>query len=140
MKNGSLLSYLRNDKNLLNLKCLIDIGSQVANGMCYLEERNYVHRDLAARNVLVGEEISTIPLVKIADFGLARALRDEGVYEVQSAGTKIPYKWCSPEAALNGNFTVKSGKINNVFMHKNHKGWSPYFSEKYFVYINICFH
>jgi serine/threonine protein kinase len=91
MKNGSLLVYLRNEKNQLNLKCLIDIGAQVANGMMYLEERNLIHRDLAARNVLVGEKIAEVPVVKIADFGLARALRDEGVYEVQS-GTKIPVR------------------------------------------------
>ena len=43
--------------------------------MGYLEANSYVHRDLAARNVLVGEN----NLVKVADFGLARAI-DEDVY------------------------------------------------------------
>ena len=43
--------------------------------MRYLEESKYVHRDLAARNVLVGEN----NIVKVADFGLARAI-DEEVY------------------------------------------------------------
>jgi serine/threonine protein kinase len=57
MQNGSLLSYLRNEANLLNIRCLIDMSSQIANGMMYLEERRLVHRDLAARNVLVGEVI-----------------------------------------------------------------------------------
>lgn len=55
MQNGSLLAYLRNEANLLNIRCLIDMSSQIANGMMYLEERRLVHRDLAARNVLVGE-------------------------------------------------------------------------------------
>lgn len=38
--------------------------------MAYLEEKCLVHRDLAARNVLVGDN----NLVKIADFGLTRAI------------------------------------------------------------------
>lgn len=55
MQNGSLLVFLRNEANMLNNRCLIDMASQIANGMQYLEERRLVHRDLAARNVLVGE-------------------------------------------------------------------------------------
>jgi serine/threonine protein kinase len=52
--------------------------------MCYLEERRLVHRDLAARNVLVGEKISNVPEVKIADFGLARKLlEEENIYAAQ---------------------------------------------------------
>lgn len=45
--------------------------------MSYLEERRMVHRDLAARNVLVGKEISSVPSVKVADFGLARVIEDD---------------------------------------------------------------
>lgn len=107
MQGGSLLKYLRDDQNILNIKEMIDICSQIANGMKYLEERKLVHRDLAARNVLVGEKISGIPTVKVADFGLARKLMEEDIYEAKM-GAKFPIKWTAPEAATTGNFTVKS--------------------------------
>lgn len=44
--------------------------------MKYIEAKNYIHRDLAARNILVGNPIN---MVKIGDFGLARAI-DEDIY------------------------------------------------------------
>jgi serine/threonine protein kinase len=52
--------------------------------MSYLEERKMVHRDLAARNILVGQKINGVPQVKVADFGLARVLMAEDIYEAQT--------------------------------------------------------
>ncbi|CAJ0577687.1 unnamed protein product, partial [Mesorhabditis spiculigera] len=108
MSGGSLLHYLRDEKGRqLSIPALVDMAAQIANGMMYLEERKLVHRDLAARNVLVGEKISGVPVVKVADFGLARKLMEEDIYEART-GAKFPIKWTAPEAATCGNFTVKS--------------------------------
>lgn len=41
---------------------------QVADGMSYLEEKNYIHCDLRAANILLSENY----VCKVADFGLAR--------------------------------------------------------------------
>lgn len=57
--------------HLLTSAHLIYMGSQIADGMGYLEDRSIVHRDLAARNVLVGDHL----VCKVADFGLARIIK-----------------------------------------------------------------
>jgi len=102
MKFGSLLEYLQGKGKLLKLPQLIDMSAQVAGGMAYLESQNYIHRDLAARNVLVGDN----NIVKIADFGLARLIKEDE-YEAR-VGARFPIKWTAPEAANYSRFSIKS--------------------------------
>uniref|UniRef100_A0A672P4E7 non-specific protein-tyrosine kinase n=1 Tax=Sinocyclocheilus grahami TaxID=75366 RepID=A0A672P4E7_SINGR len=88
MEKGNLLSFLRGkDGQNLEPQELIEMSSQVADGMAYLEEKNSSHRDLAAQNVLVGHNY----ICKVADFGLARIVT-----------------WCAPEAISHGRFSNKS--------------------------------
>lgn len=102
MSNGSLVDYLMTEEGAkLPFPKLVDMAAQVAEGMAYIEKKNYIHRDLRAANVLV----SDILCCKIGDFGLARIIDSE---YIAKEGTKFPIKWTAPEAINFGVFTIKS--------------------------------
>ena len=44
MKNGSLLEYLQGKGRTLKLPQLINMAANIASGMAYLEQQNYIHR------------------------------------------------------------------------------------------------
>ncbi|NXH47301.1 HCK kinase, partial [Dicaeum eximium] len=103
MEKGSLLDFLKSDEGkTLPLPKLIDFSAQIAEGMAFIEKRNYIHRDLRAANILV----SAVLVCKIADFGLARVIEDTE-YTARE-GAKFPIKWTAPEAINYGSFTIKS--------------------------------
>ncbi|XP_034755929.1 tyrosine-protein kinase Blk [Etheostoma cragini] len=102
MINGCLLDFLKSDAGKrLKLNKLIDMSAQIAEGMAYIEKKNYIHRDVRAANILVSDSLHC----KIADFGLARIIESE--YTAQE-GAKFPIKWTAPEAINYGTFSIKS--------------------------------
>ncbi|XP_022809630.1 fibroblast growth factor receptor 3-like [Stylophora pistillata] len=115
---GDLRGYLRKSRQLednhfndpdikpqtgLTSQQLMKFSWQVADGMHYLSSKNIIHRDLAARNVLVGER----ERCKVTDFGMARDVCQENIYERKSEG-RLPVKWTASEALLYGRYTTKS--------------------------------
>ncbi|XP_036006842.1 tyrosine-protein kinase Lck [Fundulus heteroclitus] len=103
MENGSLVDFLKTQEgSKLSTNTLIDMSSQVADGMAFIERKNYIHRDLRAANILVSQEL----ICKVADFGLARLIEDNE-YTARE-GAKFPIKWTAPEAINYGTFSIKS--------------------------------
>ena len=106
MKDGSLKSFLntrRGNEDPLSTKMANNYAQQVALGMEYLESQGVVHRDLAARNVLKDGD-----LLKVSDFGLSRALPEDGDYYKASSDQALPARWMSLEAIEENKFTHKS--------------------------------
>lgn len=84
MPFGSLLDYVRKNKNCIGSRSLLRWTTQIAKGMKYLEDRGIVHRDLAARNVLVRNANH----VRITDFGLSKLL-DVDQSQVKAKDEKV---------------------------------------------------
>ncbi|XP_068095530.1 tyrosine-protein kinase receptor Tie-1 isoform X2 [Hyperolius riggenbachi] len=112
---GNLLDFLRKSRVLetdpafakehgtastLTSQQLLQFASDVAKGMQYLSEKQFIHRDLAARNILVGENL----VAKIADFGLSRG---EEVYVKKTMG-RLPVRWMAIESLNYSVYTTKS--------------------------------
>eukprot|EP01114_Cavostelium_apophysatum_P018421 TRINITY_DN5690_c0_g1_i6.p1 TRINITY_DN5690_c0_g1~~TRINITY_DN5690_c0_g1_i6.p1 ORF type:complete len:803 (-),score=75.86 TRINITY_DN5690_c0_g1_i6:228-2636(-) len=92
-EKGNLLDYFKANQKL-EMAALTKIAYGAGKGMAYLERCGIVHRDLAARNLLVDSNGT----VKVADFGLSRALNKSDYYKVQDASNAVfPIKWSAPE-------------------------------------------
>ncbi|KAH8852318.1 Ephrin type-A receptor 3 [Schistosoma japonicum] len=105
MENGSLDNYLRLTGNTLSMEQLLYMLRDIACGMNYLSQLNYVHRDLAARNILV-DKFNTC---KVSDFGLTRRFdsdSEEDAYTI--TGGKVPIRWTAPEAIMYRKITFAS--------------------------------
>ncbi len=90
---GSLRTMLDQGQRLSPAQTLM-IGLEASRGLDYAHRRGFVHRDIKPANLLFDEEAR----LRIADFGLARALAEAAWTEPQGAvlGTA---RYASPEQA-----------------------------------------
>ncbi|XP_064389992.1 hepatocyte growth factor receptor-like isoform X4 [Halichondria panicea] len=118
MTNGSVLDYLKQERNSLKLtdncskekaqsvrKLLLRMCHQIALGMEYLSQQRFIHRDLAARNCMLDSSGD----VRVGDFGLAEDVHRTGYFrQNERADIKLPYKWMALESLNNAIFTEKT--------------------------------
>ncbi|KAM6217677.1 non-receptor tyrosine-protein kinase TYK2 isoform 2-T2 [Rhynchocyon petersi] len=99
---GSLRDYL--PRHSVGLAQLLLFAQQICEGMAYLHSQHYIHRDLAARNVLLDND----RLVKIGDFGLAKAMPEGREYYRVLEDGDSPVFWYAPECLKECKFYYAS--------------------------------
>ncbi|XP_065553745.1 tyrosine-protein kinase Lck isoform X2 [Lathamus discolor] len=86
MEKGSLVDFLKTSEGIkLRINKLLDMAAQIAEGMAFIEAKNYIHRDLRAANILVSDTLCC----KIADFGLARLIEDNEYTAREGLSTQL---------------------------------------------------
>lgn len=93
---GELSTAVKRADEDYPLQVCLDIAQQLARGLDAIHqhhEQNVVHRDVSPQNVLVDYS----GRVRIADFGIAKVLHDEGRIETSSGVLKGKVGYMSPE-------------------------------------------
>ncbi|XP_031297105.2 tyrosine-protein kinase Mer [Camelus dromedarius] len=108
MKYGDLHTYLLYSRldtgpKYIPLQTLLKFMVDIAQGMEYLSNRNFLHRDLAARNCMLRDDMT----VCVADFGLSKKIYS-GDYYRQGRIAKMPVKWIAIESLADRVYTSKS--------------------------------
>ncbi len=102
LPGGSLRALLDQEVRLSPAQAL-NLGLEAARALDYAHRRGFVHRDIKPANLLFGED----QRLRIADFGLARALAEAAWTEPQGAvlGTA---RYAAPEQAKGETLTGKA--------------------------------
>lgn len=85
---------LRDRKQNYSIKQVIDIGSQIADGLAAAHAHGIVHRDIKPENIMIRKD----GIVQIMDFGLAKLQQKAGTSRLTKAGSTIgTLGYMSPE-------------------------------------------
>ena len=115
LEGGSLRSML--DQNtLLTVSQAARVGRDVASALEYAHARGVLHRDIKPANLLFDEH----GIVRVADFGLARALAEASWTEPAGAvfGTA---RYASPEQAHGAQLDARSDLYSLALVHRRER-------------------
>ncbi|GAC1572184.1 MAG: Stk1 family PASTA domain-containing Ser/Thr kinase [Candidatus Elarobacter sp.] len=102
--DGSTLGELMRDERILPEGVAVDYAIQIASGLAYAHRQGLMHRDVKPANILV----TTDDVVKIGDFGIARAVSEHTLAVTQPGMVMGSVAYISPEQAQNHNVDERS--------------------------------
>ena len=133
---GHSLQSLVQERGPLDVKEIVRIGIQIADGLSQAHKQGLVHRDIKPGNVLTEHDVSR---VMITDFGLARAIDDAGLTQTGWI-TGTPH-YMSPEQARGDTLDCRTDLFSlGGLMYYLATGREPFRAEKPFAVIQKIIH
>ena len=99
---GKTLKQLLKRRGSLTITEVIDIMSQITDGMAHAHDSYIIHRDIKPQNIMILED----GMVKITDFGIAMAINASDLTQTNSVMGSVHY--LPPEQAAGKGSTIKS--------------------------------
>lgn len=99
---GKTLKQLLKKRETLTLTEVIDIMTQLTDGIAHAHESYIIHRDIKPQNIMIEDN----GLIKITDFGIAMALNATQLTQTNSVMGSVHY--LPPEQASGKGATIKS--------------------------------
>ena len=88
----------------------IEVLQQLAGGLEYIHQMNFIHRDIKPGNVLIWvDPLTQNVLMKWADFGFSKRVNERGSHSI-SGSTRGTDNWYAPEILEIKNRKEKNGK------------------------------
>jgi eukaryotic-like serine/threonine-protein kinase len=119
--DGEALSQVLRARGRLSAGEAVEIVSQACEGLEYAHRHSVIHRDVKPGNLLINPD----GLVKLADFGIAKAAEDSNITQLGSVLGTAAY--ISPERARGQEATVSSDVYSaGVVLYQALAGRVPY--------------
>ena len=118
---GKTLKQQLQKRGALTLTEVLDIMSQLADGLSHAHEAYIIHRDIKPQNIMIQDN----GLIKITDFGIATAINSTQLTQTNSVMGSVHY--LPPEQASGKGSTIKSDIYSlGVLMYELLAGSVPF--------------
>ena len=119
--NGPTVTRLMRERGRLTPQAAVDIAAQACEGLEYAHRHGVIHRDVKPGNLLINPD----GVVKLADFGIAKAAEDSRITQIGSVVGTAAY--LSPERAGGADATPSADVYSlGVVMYQLLAGRLPF--------------
>ena len=129
---GETLAERLKRLRVLDIKEVLDIMLQTCRGLGHAHDLGVIHRDLAPDNLMITKS-GCDEIVKVIDFGIAKAIADGGsTFQTQLTSTGMfmgKVTFCSPEQAAGQSLDQRSDLYSlGLIMARALTGRTPFYS------------